>query len=92
MRDPLGSYSPKVVCVFYASYAIYIDLITIAGLRVQDQPLPVYTLVIEVRVELFEEMIHRFLFGLEFMGPAFENEFDYQIMVVRSRRPTRDPN
>lgn len=67
-------------------------MITPAGIRDQDQPSLSHALVRAVRANLSEEIIHKFLFGHEFVGVVTTTKFEYQIRIVRSRKTIRDIN
>lgn len=66
-----------------------IYLVTLAkGIGKEDAPLT-HTLLREVRVYIFEETIHPFLIGLEFVVSATTTEFDYSLSFLRSRHTMR---
>lgn len=58
MGKPSGSYFPKIVCEFYASYDAFIHLITPDVERAVVQPPITHIMVRGVRVNLFEKTIN----------------------------------
>lgn len=81
----LGSYYPEIVQEFYALYVTLVYLVTPVEGRGVNKPSLARTLVRGVRVDVSEEMIRQFLFGLIFVGSTTTTNFDYRLRIVRSR-------